>query len=158
MTARMAALRTNPWVLRVLLVILALAFVSSLALRFGAASATADKHYRVPESARLESVLGVRFTQAALVGDGGLIELRYTVLDTEKATKFQSDTQHPPVIYSERDHSAPVYRTALMKQGHNLRPGQNYFILYQNNHDVVRRGDTVEIDAGPGHLTGVPVR
>jgi hypothetical protein len=154
----MAALRTNPWVLRVLLVILALAFVSSLALRFGASTATADKHYRVPESARLESVLGVRFTQAALVGDGGLIELRYTVLDTEKATKFQSDTQHPPVIYSERDHSAPVYRTALMKQGHNLRPGQNYFILYQNNHGVVRRGDTVEIVAGAGRLASVPVR
>ena len=75
----------------------------------------------MPDSARLESVLGVRFTQAALVGDGGLIELRYTVLDTEKATEFQSDTQHPPVIYSERNRSAPVYRTALMRQGHNLR-------------------------------------
>jgi hypothetical protein len=158
MTARMAALRTNPWVLRALLVVLALAFVSTVALRFGAASATAGRSYRVPENARLESVLGVRFTQAALVGDGGLIELRYTVLDTEKATKFQSDTQHPPVIYSERDHSAPVYRTALMRQGHNLRPGQSYFILYQNNHGVVRRGDTVEIVAGPGRLASVPVR
>ena len=92
------------------------------------------------------------------MGDGGLIELRYTVLDTEKATKFQSDTQHPPVIYSERDRSAPVYRTALMRQGHDLRPGQSYFILYENNHGVVRRGDTVEIDAGAGKLTSVPVR
>jgi hypothetical protein len=158
MTARMAALRTNPWGFRVLLVVLALAFISSLALRFGAASATADKGYRVPQSPRLESLTGIRVTQASLVGDGGLIEVRYTVLDTQKASRFQSNTQHPPVIYSERDRSAPVYRTALMRQGHDLRPGQSYFILYQNNHGVVHRGDTVEIDAGDGRLTSVPVR
>lgn len=158
MTSRMAALRTNPWVFRALLVILALAFVSSLALRFGASSATAGKGYRVPQSARLEALTGIRISQAALVGDGGLIEVRYTVLDTQKASRFQNDTKHPPVIYNERDRSNAVYRTALMKQGHDLRPGQSYFILYENNHGVVHRGDTVEIDSGDGKLTSVPVR
>jgi len=89
---------------------------------------------------------------------GGLIEVRYTVLDTQKASRFQNDTKHPPVIYNERDRSNAVYRTALMKQGHDLRPGQSYFILYENNHGVVHRGDTVEIDSGDGKLTSVPVR
>lgn len=157
MTARTAALRNSPWVLRLLLVALSVAFVGAVALRFGDA-ANARNGYRVPHDARMESSLGIRFEQAALVGDGGLVELRYTVLDTQKASRFQSDTKHPPVIWSARDHKDAVYRTALMRQGHTLRPGQTYFILYQNNHGAVRKGDTIEIDAGGGRLVDVPVR
>jgi hypothetical protein len=151
-------LRANPWTLRILLALLALAFVGSVSARFGVSSASADKNYHVPTDAKLESATGVRFVQAAVVGDGGLIELTYTVLDTQKATKFQNDTKHPPVIYNERDRRKPVYRTALMKQGHELRPGQTYFILYQNNGGTVDHGGSIEIDSGNGKLVSVPVR
>ena len=67
-----------------------------------------------------------------MVGGGGLVELTYTVLDPEKATTFQSDTTHPPTLYRTGDSDNPVHIAALMKQGHNLRPGQTYFILYEN--------------------------
>ncbi len=157
MTARMAALRTNPWALRLLLVALVAVFLSALAFRLGG-SADARGGYRVPQDARMESSLGIRFQQAALVADGGIIELRYTVLDTQKASTFQSDVKHPPVLYSQRDRKNAVYRTALMRQGHTLRPGQTYYILYQNNHGAVREGDKIEIDAGGGKLVDVPVR
>jgi hypothetical protein len=154
----MAALRANPWTLRLLLVFLAVAFVTSIGLRFGAGSADAYKGYQVPHDAKIESATGVRFEQAAVVGDGGLIELTYTVLDTQKASRFQSDVKHPPVIYNEKDRRKAVYRTALMRQGHDLRPGQTYFILYQNNGGTVKRGGTIEINAGGGKLVSVPVR
>jgi hypothetical protein len=158
MTARMATLRANPWVMRVLLIVLAIAFVSALGARFGTPDARAGQRYNVPQDSKMEAGIGVRFTQAAVVGDGGLVELTYTVLDTQKASKFQSDVKHPPVIYSEKNRSKPTYRTALMRQGHTLRPGQTYFILYQNNGGLVKKGDTIQIDAGGGHLVGVPVR
>lgn len=158
MTARIAALRTSPTAHRALVVLLALVFLAALALRVGAGPASAGRGYHVPDDARMESRLGIRFTQAALVGDGGLIELRYTVLDTEKASKFQSDVQHPPVVRSERNRKDPVYRTALMRQGHELRPGQSYFLLYQNNHGAVRKGDMIEIQVPGGRLLHVPVR
>jgi hypothetical protein len=154
----MAVLRANPWTLRILLTLLALAFVGSLSARFGTGSANAEKRYAVPQDAALESATGVRFTQAVVVGDGGLIELTYTVLDTQKATTFQNDTKHPPVIWNEKDRRKAVYRTALMKQGHDLRPGQTYFILYQNNAGTVQRGGSIEIDSGNGKLVSVPVR
>jgi hypothetical protein len=45
-----------------------------------------------------------------------------------------------------------------MRQGHELRPGQDYYILYLNNNHAVRPGETLEIDAGDQTLVKVPVR
>jgi hypothetical protein len=160
MTDHLTALRgwrDNPWTMRVGLLLTAAALLVSLAWRFGSGPAEARKPYQVPQDARLEASLGIRFTEAAVVADGGLVELRYTVLDTQRASNFQNDVQHPPVIYGQ-DRRKPVYRTALMKQGHTLRPGQTYFILYENNSGAVHTGGTLEIDAGNSKLVNVPVR
>jgi hypothetical protein len=119
--------------------------------------ASAGGAYHVPRSPGLEAKLGVRFVQAAVVADGGLVELRYTVLDAQKASKFQRAVHHPPILRSESRPGA-LYRTALMRQGHELRPGQSYYILYLNNHRAVRPGETLEIDAGAQTLVQVPVR
>ena len=91
--------------------------------------ANAAPRYDVPHDGQMESALGVRFSQAALVADGGLVELRYVVLDTQKASAFQNDTKHPPLLRNERN-SKTAWRAALMKQGHELRPGQTYYLLY----------------------------
>lgn len=155
--ATLDGLRRNRWTTRLTFLALILAFALALAVRLSGV-ADASKHYVMPQDARMESTLGVRFTQASLVGDGGIVELRYVVLDTQRATTFQNDVQHPPVIYSDTDRKDPLYRTALMKQGHNLRPGQSYYVLYLNNHAAVTRGGTIEIDYGGGKLAHVPVR
>ncbi|MBM0229932.1 hypothetical protein [Micromonospora sp. ATA51] len=105
----------------------------------------------------MEATLGVRFTQAAVVGDGGLVELRYVVLDTQKASAFQNDTKHPPRLRNERSGKL-AWRAALMKQGHELRPGQSYYLLYLNNGGAIKRGDKIEITSGPRRLAHVPVR
>ena len=121
------------------------------------APAGAGKPYTVPSDAKMESSLGIRVQQAAVVADGGIVELRYTVLDSQKASRFQNDVHHPPVLHSER-RKGDVYRAALMKQGHELRPGQTYYILYLNNAHAIRSGETLEIEAGGSKLQHVPVR
>jgi hypothetical protein len=160
MTARISAVaryRHNRWTLRLVLVLLLAGFAATLAWR-ASGSAHAGNRYDVPHSASMEAKLGIRFTQAAVVADGGLIELRYTVLDTGKATTFQNDVHHPPVLKGYKRSKEALYRTALMKQGHNLRAGQTYYILYMNNHNSVRSGESLEIDAGGVILANVPVR
>jgi hypothetical protein len=141
---------------QLLTLLLALGLAGALMLRFGG-SADAIPRYDVPHDGQLESTTGVRFTQAAVVGDGGLVELRYTVLDTQKATAFQSDTKHPPQLRNERNGKI-AWRAALMRQGHELRPGQSYYLLYLNNGGAIKRGDRIAIDAGSRHLMHVPVR
>ncbi|SCE94700.1 hypothetical protein [Micromonospora mirobrigensis] len=141
---------------RLVLPLLVLALVAVSIVRFGGYAA-ARPGYAVPHDGQLEAALGVRFTQAAVVGDGGLVELRYLVLDTQKASAFQNDTKHPPRLRNERSGKL-AWRAALMKQGHELRPGQSYYLLYLNNGGAVRRGDTIEITSGQRRLAHVPVR
>jgi hypothetical protein len=140
-----------------LLLLGTLVLVAAAAIAWRTVPAEAGRGYDVPRSAGLEAKLGVRFVQAAVVADGGIVELRYTVLDTQRASKFQRAVHHPPVLHSEERPGA-LYRTALMRQGHELRPGQSYYILYLNNRRAIRPGETLAIDAGGQTLTKVPVR
>jgi hypothetical protein len=45
-----------------------------------------------------------------------------------------------------------------MRQGHDLRPGQTYYLLYLNNKGAVQRGDQVSIESNGRTLHHVPVR
>ena len=162
MTAVAARLVKSSWILPVLLAVLSVTLVGTVLVRAGVVRLpqSGPMHApgaKAPESLQVEAQLGIRFSHVAVVGGGGLVELTYTVLDPEKATTFQSDTTHPPTIFRTGDSDNPVHIAALMKQGHDLRPGQTYFILYENPHGVVHSGDTVRIDSKAGELADFPV-
>jgi hypothetical protein len=147
-------LRRHSW--QAITLLLALALVGVVLFRF-TGLAHAGPRYNVPHNAQMEAALGVRFTQAAVVGDTGLIELRYVVLDAQKASAFQNDTAHPPLLRNERS-GKNAWRAALMKQGHELRPGQTYYLLYLNNQGAIHRGDKITVEAAGKRLLHVPVR
>ena len=107
----------------------------------------------VPTSAALEDALGVRFSRVAVVGDGGLVEVSYLVLDSEKATRFQSRTAEPPVLANVATGSS-TKRVSLMKQGHSLRVGQTYYLVYRDS-GVLRSGDQASLTAQGIALTGI---
>ena len=109
-----------------------------------------------PQNAALEDKLGVRFSRVAVVGDGGLVTVSYVVLDSEKASRFQTDQAHPPVLVSE-SRSESTKRVSLMRQGHDLRAGQTYYLVYQNTHAALRSGEQATIVEGDVHLVHVPV-
>ena len=110
----------------------------------------------MPQNAAMEKALGVRFSRVAVVADGGLITVSYVVLDPEKAGRFQLDGAHPPVLHSE-SRGLSTKRVSLMKQGHTLRAGQTYYLVYQNTRGALQPNEQVSIDAGALHLRQVPV-
>ena len=142
-----------------LLVLLVLALV--LAALVGARATSADAKprtpYKVPRDARIERDLGIRVSQAKVVAGGGIIQIDYVVLDPEKASRFQANTVKPPVLRSDR-RNVSTFRAAMMRQGHLLRAGQTYSVLYLNKDNGIRRGETLTIDSGSAHLAHVPVR
>ena len=110
----------------------------------------------VPQSAQMEDALGVRFSRVAVVADGGLITVSYVVLDAEKAQRFQADKTHPPLLTSEA-RQLSTQRVSMMKQGHVLRAGQTYYLVYQNTLGALRADESTRIDAGAFHLKHFPV-
>ncbi len=109
-----------------------------------------------PQNAAMEDQFGVRFSRVAVVGDGGLITVSYVVLDSEKASRFQSDTAHPPELISEA-RAESTKRVSVMKQGHALLAGQTYYFVYQNTHAALRPGEQATIVEGDVQLEHVPV-
>jgi hypothetical protein len=142
-------------VLAVILLALALS-AGGILVRQHLAAARSDSPRAVPQSAAMEQLTGVRFSRVAVVGDGGLITLSYVVLDEAKATVFQSNTAHPPKLTSE-SRALSTTRVSLMKQGHTLRTGQTYYLVYENTRAALRAGERVTIADGAAVLAHVPV-
>jgi len=109
-----------------------------------------------PHNAALEQQLGVRFSRVVVVGDGGLLQLSFVILDPDKATEFEAGLKKPPAITSE-NRPGGTTRISVMKQGHNLIAGQTYYLVYENTRGAVRPGERVTIRAGKLALHHVPV-
>lgn len=133
------------------LVVAVLGLLGARALRGGD-----DPGRPVPHSAAMETALGVRLSRVAVVGDGGLVTVSYVVLDVDKASRFQADVKHPPVLRSEaRDGS--TNRVSVMRNGHTTHAGATYYFVYENIGGALRAGEEVTIEHGGLRLEHVPV-
>lgn len=109
-----------------------------------------------PHSVGMEQQLGIRFSRVVVVGDGGLVQLSFVILDPDKATEFEASLKKPPAILSE-SRPGGTTRISVMKQGHNLIAGQTYYLVYQNTRGAIHAGERVSIVAGHLRLAHVPV-
>ena len=88
---------------------------------------------------------GIRIRQLSVTGAGGLIDLRYQVLDPDKADSVHTAL---PELVDER--SGVVVDQLLMGHSHKgvLHAGQTYYLLFENPGDLVRRGSEVTVALG----------
>jgi hypothetical protein len=110
----------------------------------------------MPTSAAVEAASGVQLTRVSLAADSGLIDVRYVVLEPTKARKWAADTKNPPVIKNQRNQRL-FDRVAAMRDSHELRSGQTYYLIYLNSAGGVQRGDKVDLDIAGTTLTGITV-
>lgn len=119
-------------------------------------SAPLDAPDAAAGSAALEEQWGIQIRQVGVTADGGLIDLRYLVTDSEKATRMFSDLRTTPLIYAS-DGTAIQLRT-LIKHHHTLEVGRTYYMLYRNSGNVITPGSLVSIQVGDVQLRGVVAR
>lgn len=110
----------------------------------------------VPKDARVEAASGVQITRVSMAADGGLLDVRYTVLEPTKARKWAADTKKPPVVRNQRNQRL-FDRVAAMRDSHELRSGQTYYVIYLNSAGGVKRGDKIDLTIAGTTLTGVTV-
>lgn len=140
----------------------AVAAVVSLVLLagFGGAliSQAGGRHQRpsLPTSSEVETKSGVKVVRASLAADGGLLDVRYIVLDAPKAQRWLADTSKPPKLKNLRN-SAIIDRVAPMRSAHQQRPGQTYFLMYQNTQNLIHRGDLIDLTVAGVTLHNIPV-
>ncbi|HSJ58776.1 MAG TPA: hypothetical protein VLC95_16445, partial [Anaerolineae bacterium] len=101
----------------------------------------------MPVSDEIEAKFGVRFNFLAVTAGGGMVELRYRVLDLGKAANFGHYTETAPMIIDE-DTGKIVDVTIMGLHNHRVEPGRTYYILYRNTESAIKSGRPVTIQIG----------
>lgn len=107
---------------------------------------------------RFAAITGLEVLWVAESGDGGILDLRYRVVDEKKASGHKSHQSVPAIIDLE---SGEALTTQWMGHAHpvdSFQPDRNYWMLFLNPRELVERGDLVAIRLGHARLTGVRVR
>jgi hypothetical protein len=109
----------------------------------------------VVSAAGLVERSGVRVIRVAVTGDGGLVDLRYQVVDANKA---QTVHDLPPLLIDEG--TGGVVMRPWMGHGNMNAPKQGigYFVLFENSGDLIRAGSTVTVQLGDARIQHIRVR
>ncbi|HLE15840.1 MAG TPA: hypothetical protein VI776_13915 [Anaerolineales bacterium] len=107
--------------------------------------------------AAFEAKTGMRVVRVALATGGGMVDLRYQVLDPDKAVIVHDD-QNPPAILDQA--SGKILNIPWMAHAskHTLRTGITYYVLLLNQEGVLKRGSRVTVILGGVSLENVVVQ
>lgn len=99
---------------------------------------------RVVSAADMEREHGIRFDLVAVTADGGLVDVRFTVVDKAKAEHILHDAAALPELLVEP--SGAVLR-APQPHAHKLDlvDGGVYFLLFPNSGGVIQTGTPVSV-------------
>jgi hypothetical protein len=97
-----------------------------------------------PTSAAIEAQWGVRFTQLGISADGCMVDVRYLVLDADKATALAGTVENTPLLIEEHTQRV-MYAFAMKAHAHDLQNGGRYYLLYRNTGGLLKPGSKVTI-------------
>jgi hypothetical protein len=99
---------------------------------------------------------GVRGVHVHVTGDGGLLDVRYEVVDPGKAALLHDRGTPPAVVYEAT--GTPIEGLLMGHLPHGAaKAGVTSFMLFVNPGNIVHRGDLVSVILGPARLTHVRV-
>jgi hypothetical protein len=104
----------------------------------------ADKPGRPVSSAELESKYGTRIDLVALTALGGLVQLRFTVLDKAKAETLFQVAENMPMLIAEPSGKV-LHAPTGMRHHLTLMDGGSYFVLFANAGNALANGTPVSV-------------
>jgi hypothetical protein len=121
-----------------------------------AAKVPASWQRPVVSKAGLAERSGVKLTRVAVTGAGGLVDLRYQVLDPDKANTLH-DKATPPALVDEQ--TGLVVNQLFMGHSHHgsYKVGVSYYLVFENPGNWVHRGSKVSVLLGNAQVEHVAV-
>jgi hypothetical protein len=105
---------------------------------------------------RLPDRTGVRLVRVSVSGAGGLVDVRYQVLDPGKAQAVH-EAATPPLLIDEA--SGVVVKDLYMGHAHTgtYKSAVTYYLVFENPGNWVHRGSEVTVLLGDAQVEHVPV-
>jgi hypothetical protein len=107
-------------------------------------------------TAAFEQTTGIRLLRVDLTGGGGLVDVRYQVLDPPAAAVLH-DKATPLKLVDEDSGKALATRFHFHTHTSQFKAGVGYYELLVNTAGMLESGDTVSVVVGTAVLEGVPV-
>ena len=99
---------------------------------------------RVVSAADLETEYGIKVNLVGVSAGGGMIDLRFTVTDKDKATHILHDATVMPELLVEPSGTV-IHAPTGMRHKVTILDGGNYFILYPNPGGAIQAGTQVSV-------------
>lgn len=100
---------------------------------------------------------GVRIIRAAITAGGGMIDLRYQVVNPDKSL-IVHDRERPPTVIDETTGSSVSWSWMEHSHDRELHTAITYHELLMNPRGVFKRGRRITIDIGGSRLEGLVVQ
>lgn len=102
--------------------------------------------FTMPEPTAMEVQYGVQLAHVGLTAAGGLVDVRFKVLDAGKARVLLGNAAHMPMLVA--GDNPPLMPPHHALKGARFGNGQVFFILYPNQRNAVRPGVDVAVAVG----------
>ena len=100
----------------------------------------------VPMNTDIETTWGIRPKMAAVTADGGMIDFRYIVLDSDKANDMWGKLETIPHFITADGQEVAL--SELPGHKHDLVVGGTYYVLYPNSRNAMKSGEVVTLVVG----------
>lgn len=104
----------------------------------------------LPQPSALESQVGIQIAHVGLTASGGLVDLRFKVLDAAKAKALLGNPANAPMLIA--GDKPPLMPPHKALHGARYGQGQVVYILYPNLRGAVKHGSEVTVAMGDARL------
>jgi pyruvate/2-oxoglutarate dehydrogenase complex dihydrolipoamide acyltransferase (E2) component len=104
----------------------------------------------LPAPTEREVELGIQLAHVGLTASGGLVDVRFKVLDAVKAKALLADATNAPALIA--GDMPPLAAPHHSLRGARYAKGQIFYILYPNQRSAIQPGGEVTVALGPVRL------
>ena len=97
-----------------------------------------------------ETEVGIQIAHVGLTASGGLVDVRFKVLDAAKAKALLSNPANAPQLLA--GDNPPLVAPHHALKGARFGQGQTFYILYPNQRAAIKPGGEVSVAMGPARL------
>jgi pyruvate/2-oxoglutarate dehydrogenase complex dihydrolipoamide acyltransferase (E2) component len=115
-----------------------------------AAAAASKKAHELPAPSELETQAGIQIAHVGLTASGGLVDVRFKVLDATKAKTLLGDAANAPQLIV--GDMPPLVAPHHALRGARFGQGQMIYILYPNQRQAIKPGVAVTVAMGEARL------
>jgi hypothetical protein len=105
-----------------------------------------------------EERTGVQLVRVAVTGGGGVVDLRYRVIDADRSAIVHDRARRPAILDEQTGDVVGEPFMGMWHQHEFVKPGVVYYQLFVNRKGLIKAGEQVAVRLGGVTLRDVPVR